>query len=53
MVSKKKLLLIVVITVLITAFSTYTFGNFALVKAGDKVLVSETDFNAMKSYAQK
>ncbi len=53
MVSKKKLLLIVVITVLITAFTTYTFGNFALVKAGDKVLVSENDFNIMKSYAQK
>lgn len=53
MVSKKKLLLIVVITVLITAFTTYTFGNFALVKAGDKVLVSENDFNIMKTYTQK
>ena len=53
MVSKKKLLLIVVITILITAFTTYTFGNFAMVKVGDKVLVSEGDFNVMKSYAQK
>jgi len=53
MVSKKKLLLIVVITILITAFTTYTFGNFAMVKTGGKVLVSESDFNIMKSYAQK
>lgn len=53
MVSKKKLLLIVVITILITAFATYTFGNFALVKSGDKVLVSEGDFNKLKLYEQK
>ncbi len=53
MVSKKKLLLIVVITMLITAFATYTFGNFALVKSGDKVLVSESDFNKLKLYEQK
>ncbi len=53
MVSKKKLILIVVITMLITAFTTYTFGNFALVQAGEKVLVSEKDFNIMKDYAQK
>ena len=53
MVSKKKLILIVAITILITAFTTYTFGNYALVHMGEKVLVSESDFETMKTFAQK
>lgn len=53
MVSKKKLVLIIIVTVLLTAFATFTFGNFALVQFGEKVLVSDDDFSAMKTYAQR
>lgn len=53
MVSKKKLLVIIIITMLVTAFATYTYGNYALVKSGNKVLISTEEFNQMKSYEKK
>lgn len=53
MVSKKRLIVIIVITILITSFATYTFGNYALVKSGNKILISNEDYQSLKSYEKK
>ncbi|QSX07066.1 S41 family peptidase [Sedimentibacter sp. zth1] len=53
MISRKKFILSIVVAILLTAFVTFTFGNYALVEAGGKVLVSNDDFNFMKSFVAK
>lgn len=53
MVSKKKYIVTIVIVILLTGFVTFTFGNYAMVKAGNKVLISKDDFQVMKSFVAK
>lgn len=53
MVSKKRLIIIIVITMLITAFATYTFGNYALVKSGNRILISNEDYQSLKLFEKK
>lgn len=53
MISKKKYILTVIIAIFVTAFLTMTVGNVLMVEFGQKVVVSEENYNDMKSIAQK
>jgi carboxyl-terminal processing protease len=53
MISKKKYILTVVIVIFVTAFLTMTLGNVLMVELGQKVVISEENYNDMKSIAQK
>lgn len=49
MISKKTALFWAVLLVLITSFITFTLSNVILISTGDRVVVSKTDYNALRS----
>lgn len=53
MISKKKYILTIIIVIFVTAFLTMTLGNVILVEVGQKVVVTEQSFNALKNTAKK
>lgn len=53
MISKKKYILTVVATVIVTAFITMTLGNVFLVEMGQKVVITEEQFNKLKGIYEK
>jgi len=53
MVSKRKYILTVVIAIFVSVFLTLTVGNALMVGFGQKVVVSEKNYNDMKTVAQK
>ncbi len=53
MISKKKYILTVVIAIFVTAFLAMTLGNVLMVEFGQKVVISEANYNDMKNIVQK
>lgn len=53
MISKKKFVISIVISVLLTSFVTFTFGNYAMVNSGDRIIIQKKDYNIMESLCSK
>lgn len=53
MISKKKYILTVIIVIFVTAFLTMTVGNVLMVQMGQKVIITEQNYNELTGIAKR
>jgi len=53
MISKKKYILTVIIVICVTAFLTLTVGNILMVQIGQKVVITEQNYNELTGIAKR
>jgi carboxyl-terminal processing protease len=53
MISKKKYILTVIIVIFVTAFLTMTVGNVLMVQMGQKVVITEQNYNELTGIAKR
>ena len=53
MISKKKYILTVIIVIFVTAFLTMTVGNVLMVQMGQKVVITEQNYNELTDIAKR